>query len=139
MKKLYYLLLMVLPLLTMTSCSDDDSETVTDSSSIVGKWVPDRTQVNGIAIEYEHGTCGKDYIEFKDDGTFEFVEIDNDCDRYIQEGTYTVSGSTLEMTSGEASNEGTYTVMNNILTFSDRYDYNGDGDVDDVVETYERL
>lgn len=31
MKKIYYLLLMVLPLFTMTSCSDDDSETVTET------------------------------------------------------------------------------------------------------------
>lgn len=95
MKK--YLLLFVSALI-FTSCSDNDD--ATDSSSIVGAWeyFKEGTIVSGTEtlIDYEN-LCSskKDYVEFLQNGEYDDVYYDENCDESVDYGDWTISGNML--------------------------------------------
>lgn len=124
-----------------TSCSDDDDDDYT--TAILGKWAIVSFSVNGQTIPYEHGECGKDYIEFKGNNTYQIVEIDDDCSLYVDEdGEYTLKGRDLTIASNYDDDPISVKIKisGTTLTFTtNAFDVDEDGKNDTMIQTYERI
>ncbi|MFP9112326.1 lipocalin family protein [Flavobacterium sp. RHBU_3] len=112
MKKVFGLLAVVA---LMTSCSDDDSSSVTVSEATLstGKWYYSSSKYSalgqGVDQAYEHQCASsKDYIMFAD-GVFSDSYHDSGCDEYVDTAAYTISGKTVTVDYGDGDTE-TYTV-----------------------------
>lgn len=92
MKQLFIVLLIAIGI---SSCSKDDDKS---SASIVGKWEYFKYFENGVETENEH-LCPtkKDYVHFKENGTFDDQFFDEDCSLSVWSytGTYEKEGNTL--------------------------------------------
>lgn len=84
----------------LVSCSDDDSSSSVSVEKLVGKkWYYNSYKFAGQTIPYDdHEECGKDYIQFFDNGTAEDVDI-WDCEADIETGNFTLVGKTLTIVS----------------------------------------
>ncbi len=122
------------------SCSSDDSDSL-DYSKLTRKWYNVSEKVDGETYAYDdHETCGKDYIEFMDTGMGRVVDVFG-CDGGVQtdesEFAWVREGKVVTVSSFGFSNEGTITKLNsNTLQFKVVYDWDGDGEDDEVIETY---
>ena len=140
MKKLLFQTVLCLLFVT-TSCSTEDDDpgskngvTVT-KELLVGKWYFVDQVVNGTRIPYDdHEECGKDYIEFKEDGTLWQMDIWN-CDEDLEQtGVYSISD---ELT---INGESIHVVALNSSTFSIKgeEDVDEDGELDEVILNFDR-
>lgn len=85
------------------SCDDDDDNNVPPAPSLVGTWIYSKegTIVDGteVLIDYQHTAgCAKDQTTFSSTGVITDVyydSTDTPCEQFTDEGTYTVSGSTI--------------------------------------------
>ncbi len=81
--------------------TDDDSpeETQQINEELLGVWYIDALIVEGEEIPYnDHEDCGKDYVEFNEDGAYRQIDI-WDCREDIDaEGTYTANENTISLT-----------------------------------------
>ena len=136
MKKISKLLTIAFATTLLFSCSNDD-DNGNNQADIVGKWAFYNEVVNGQTIPYDdHETCGKDYIEFKNDNTFEVVDI-WDCEVYVDdEGSYSINGNTLTIM-GLSMEISQLTDTQLSLNYSE--DYDGDGDLEEVTLNFDRL
>jgi len=134
MRKIKLAMLTSLAVLSF-SCSSDDGATT--SGDLTTKWYNKETKVFGETIPYDdHEACGKDYLEFKDDGTGAFVDI-YECNAYSDPFTYTRSGNNITVTgSGFSQTAKIMELSSTTLKVKLRYDYDDDGDDEDVVEVY---
>ena len=123
----------------LIGCSDDDSKSGSDS--LVGKWYFKETIINNdLVIPYDDNEiCGKDYIEFTADGTFRMIDV-WDCEEDLMAvGTYTVDGNNLTIFNGDASISTIITKRTTqSLKFQYSFDYDDDGIMDVVTESYDR-
>ena len=124
----------------ITSCgSDDDNQSgqvIVTSDLLLGKWYFFDTYVNGSSIPYDdHEACGKDYIEFKTDGTLWQIDVWN-CEEDIEQvGTYTISNGTLRI---NGLHMNVVKLNSNEFSFLINEDYNEDGSPIDVIYNFDR-
>lgn len=96
MKK--YLLLFV-SVLAFVSCSDDDDKT-SSPASVVGAWeyYKEGEIVSGVEtlVNYENEcSTNKDYVEFLQNGEYDDVYYNSDCEESVDYGDWTKSGNML--------------------------------------------
>lgn len=104
MKKFFSLGLIatVLAVFTFSSCSKDDDD------SIVGQWKLETMKLegNGVSISFSAEEMGgTDIIEFKSDGTYVSTSVDEDGDKEVVKGKYSVNGSVLTATFDDGDSE----------------------------------
>lgn len=88
MKKILFMLALVLPMLAFVSCSDDDEDGVTlTKEAVVGTWNVTWLQQGGESINVPNGAI---WINLYDDNSYSVMFIDN---HYT--GTYKIEGSTV--------------------------------------------
>ena len=127
--------------LTFVSCSDDDGGS---SAPLEGKWYysEEGVSANGQEVlqdyvDHQEG-CEKDYIEFVEGGVFKDVDFYNtDCDTYMDETTWSRSGNTLTIGTGEDAETGTIATLNGStlkLTVTETFE----GQTFNYVEVYTR-
>lgn len=136
MKKLNLFALAILSSFAI-SCSSDDGPTT--SGDLLGKWYYKEYKVAGQTIPYDdHEVCGKDYIQFNEDGTGANVDI-WDCNVDSAFFTYTKSGNNITVTSDGASATAKIVELSaSTLKVKVNYDFDGDGDDESVIEVYSR-
>ena len=121
------------------SCSDNDDNSI-NQSLLTKKWYFKETVVKGVTIPYEgHENCGKDYIEFLQDGVFKSVDIEN-CVSEVDPGTWAVNGNSLTLTfPGDTTDVENSTITNittTTLQIQLRYDYDEDGEIDTIINNF---
>lgn len=112
MKKLNVLFLSMLTLATVTSCSNDDDNSI--SASIVGEWeyYQEGEDLDNLELwEHESIDCGKDYIKIQKQGSsgntysYEssyFYTENSECKEETESGTFTKNGNIIsEVYDGE--------------------------------------
>jgi len=100
--KTRFLLLAFFSFGLFTACEvEDDSPDATQqiNEELLGTWYFDAMIVEGEETPYDdHEECGKDYIEFNEDGTYRQIDIWG-CEEDIDaEGTYTATENTISLT-----------------------------------------
>lgn len=119
------------------SCSSDDGPST--SGELLGKWYYKEYKVAGVTIPYDdHEACGKDYIQFNNDGTGSNVDV-WDCEEDAASFTFSRSGNTITVTSDGVSDSAQITELSS-TTFKIKisYDFDGDGTDESVTEVYTR-
>ncbi|MEO5776339.1 MAG: lipocalin family protein [Flavobacterium sp.] len=136
MKKIKLIALAILSGLAF-SCSSDDGPST--SGEFTGKWYFKETRVGGETIPYDdHEVCGKDYIQFNADGTGKSVDVYN-CAEFDEIFTYTRNGNNITLTfGGEPSTVQITELSSTTLKVKSTYDYDGDGDEEQVIEVLTR-
>jgi hypothetical protein len=131
MKKFNLLALAILSSFAI-SCSSDDGPST--SGDLIGKWYFKEYKVQGQTIPYDdHEECGKDYIQFNNDGTGANVDVWN-CEEDIASFTYTRSGNTLTITSDGVSDTVQITELSSAnLKIKTTSDFDDDGDDETVI------
>ncbi|MFN3967312.1 lipocalin family protein [Flavobacterium sp.] len=131
MKKLSLFSLAILSSFAI-SCSSDDGPTT--SGDLIGKWYFKEYKVQGQTIPYDdHEECGKDYIQFNDNGTGANVDV-WDCVEDIASFTYTRSGNSLTITSDGVSDTVQITELSSAnLKIKTTSDFDDDGDDETVI------
>lgn len=124
------------------SCEpDEEPSNLETNSEILGKWYPVEAVVEGVVFPYDdHEDCGKDYLEFSNDGRVKEVDVWN-CEEDIDgSGTYEVNGTILSVKYGGSESidleiaELTATTL--ILVLEE--DHDDDGDPEEVRARYSR-
>ncbi len=92
--------------------------------------------INGERIPYDdHEDCGRDYIEFKEDGTIWQMDV-WDCKEYYEHtGVYSISDGQLHL-NGETVKVNELNSSNFSITGEE--DYDEDGEMDEVTLNFER-
>ena len=131
MKKFNLLALAILSSFAI-SCSSDDGPST--SGDLIGKWYFKEYKVQGQTIPYDdHDECGKDYIQFNDNGTGANVDV-WDCEEDIASFTYTRSGNNLIITSDGVSDTVQITELSSAnLKIKSTADFDDDGDDETVI------
>jgi len=135
MKKLFTL---GLSLLLLASCSKDDDDKGIDVSKLTNKkWYFETTKVLGQTFPYDdHEPCGKDYIEFLSTGMLRNVDV-WECEEDIISIPYTLEGNQVTVTAfGETVTVTIQKVTNDRLEISYQEDFDENGTLETVVETY---
>ena len=98
MKKIKFTLLSVFTVLFLFSCSSDDNGGSIDTQKLLGKWYFHSQTVGGTSFPYnDHEDCGKDYLEFLENGIVKNVDI-WECEEDIEVADYFVSGNKINIT-----------------------------------------
>ena len=134
MKRLKLVALVVLSI-SVFSCSSDEGPST--SGELTGKWYNKETKTMGHTIPYDdHEECGKDYLQFNADGTGAFVDI-YECSPYSEPFTYIRSDNNITVTDGSFSETAKIVELSSTtLKIKLHYDYDDDGDEEDVIEVY---
>lgn len=104
--KIFYLLALALCFGSLSSCVDDDlSDIDVDSFIIVGDWeyFKEGEIINGTEVleKYENECATKkDHIDFKQSGTVNDYDYDENCVENMNTGTYSVKNKKLSITIG---------------------------------------
>jgi hypothetical protein len=87
----------------------------------------------------DHEECGKDYIEFNDDGTYQQVDIWG-CEDIDAEGTYTATENTisLTLTDSETVVLDIATLNADVLLIEGMEDFDEDGEDESVQQRFTR-
>lgn len=119
------------------SCSSDDGATT--SGNLLGKWYNKESRIGSQVFPYDdHEPCGKDYIEFKADGSGAFVDI-YECNPYSDPFLYVRNGNNVTVTTADGPETAEITELSSTtLKVKVYYDYDGDGDDDTITEIYTR-
>jgi hypothetical protein len=132
MKKIF--LLPILSLLMLSSCSSDDSVTVSEEK-LTRKWYYKSYQANGTTDAYEHLPCAKDYVEFLANGTYIEYYITNCNPTSIgnSTGSWILEGSTVAVAIDGENYSGKVTKLTTTdLQLTLTADYDDDGDEEKV-------
>lgn len=88
MKKLLFIMAMILPLFTFIGCSDDDEKDIQlTTEQVVGKWNVTFAEQDGESLDIPSGYI---YLTLNSDGKYKTVMFD---DSYI--GTWELEGNTV--------------------------------------------
>ena len=136
MRKIYLVGAVALSLF-LKSCSKDDGPTT--SGDLLGKWYWKEYKVAGQTIPYDdHEECGKDYLQFNSNGTGANVDI-WDCTPDVGVFTYTRAGNNITVTSDGISDTGQIIELSSTtLRVKTSYDFDDDGDEEEVIEVFTR-
>ena len=135
MKKAF---VMLSALAMLAACSDDDDSP--DYGKLTRKWYNVSERVGGETIPYDdHEVCGKDYLEFFDNGTGRFVDVFA-CEPTASdemEFSWTRSGNKITVSGMGITQQVTiHKLSATTLEIKSRYDWDDDGDDDTVIERY---
>lgn len=132
MKKVFALAFVALSL--MTSCSSDDSVSVTEEK-IAKRWYIKSYVSEGQTVVYQHQSCEKDYVHFFNDGTSEQQEI-YDCapfDVDVYYSNWAFEGKNISFDFFESPYNGKITKLdNNNLQITVVDDFDEDGNAEDI-------
>lgn len=138
MKKLFLLLLASM----VFGCSnDDDNGESIDYDQLTKKWYFVSETVDGTTNLYDdHEACGKDYIEFLDDGTFYYVDIFG-CDANepladTSEAVWVREGNQITVTT---VGEQVFTIRrltSSVFEFEVVYDHDNNGTTETVIQKF---
>ena len=131
----------------MVSCSDDDdassnADSSVNMSKLTKKWYYVSDQVNGVTFPYDdHEACGKDYIEFLEDGTAITADVYecNDGQPAVEEIElpYTVDGKKISINLMGTALTATVKELNDTrLVVEVEEDYDENGTIDRIKQTY---
>lgn len=142
--KTRFLLLAFFSFGLFTACEvEDDSpdDTQQINEELLGTWYIDAMIVEGEEIPYnDHEECGKDYVEFNEDGTYQQVDIWG-CEEDVDaEGTYTATENTisLTLTDSETVVLDIATLNANVLLIEGMEDFDEDGEEERVQQRFTR-
>lgn len=128
MKKVFALAFVALSL--MTSCSSDESVSVTEEK-LVKKWYYKSFQANGQTDVYEHQLCSKDYVQFLADGTYieHYINTCSPLDTETFTGSWVLEGNTVAVSiDGDNYNGKITKITDTELQITEEGDYDEDGD-----------
>jgi hypothetical protein len=143
MKK-YLLPLALLSFGLFTACDkgdDSPGEAQQINEELLGTWYIDATIVGDEEFPYDdHEDCGKDYIEFNEDGSYRQIDIWN-CEEDVEdEATYTANQNTITINFSE--NEVVVmdiaTLNSEMLLVEGMEDLDEDGDEEMVQQRFTR-
>ncbi|MBN8567239.1 MAG: lipocalin family protein [Flavobacteriales bacterium] len=137
MKKL--VVLFVLAAISFSCSKSDDSVNVTEAK-LVGKWYYKTTKVAGETFPYDdHEACGKDYIQFREDGFVVYGDV-WDCELFEDvAGVWSISGDKITITEDGVPQTATVTTLNSsTLVVKYKDDYFEDGSEVTIVVTFTR-
>ena len=142
--KTRFLLLAFLSFGLFTACEvEDDSpdDTQQINEELLGTWYFDAMIVEDEEIPYDdHEECGKDYIEFNEDGTYRQIDIWG-CDEDVDaEGTYTATENTisLSLTNRETVVLDIATLNADVLLIEGMEDFDEDSEEEMVQQRFTR-
>jgi hypothetical protein len=128
--------------LTLGACSSDDDGPTIDYAQLTQKWYYVSEKVGGETIPYDdHEACGKDYLEFKEDGTVIDADV-WDCDAGTpmtdtQTMSYERDGKNLSISAFGFTQTGKIKKLTSTsMELSAVYDYDDDGDEETVVSVF---
>ncbi|WP_037320179.1 lipocalin family protein [Salegentibacter sp. Hel_I_6] len=128
-----FLLLAFLSFGLFTACDtdNDSAETQQLNADLFGTWFIDAMIIEGEEIPYnDHEDCGKDYVEFNEDGSYRQIDVWG-CEEDVDaEGTYTANENTISLT----LNDREMVVMDIVTLNSETLLVEGLEDVDDDGE-----
>lgn len=136
MKKLFALAFVALSL--MTSCSSDDSVSVTEEK-LAKKWYFKSSKANGQTEVYEHLPCAKDYIEFLADGSYKenYVEQCSPLSTTIDTGNWILEGNTISISAeGNLFDAKVNKISSSEMQLTVVADEDGDGDEEKIITTF---
>ncbi len=137
MKKVSYVIQLLLVLLMVTSCSkDDDSK---DQESIIGKWYHNTIMADGFTEKHEHTAgCDKDYLDFITESKINGVNhSDSDCTIDQEIIAYALSGNKITIFDEDTSIKGTYSIKGDDLTLILTFEEEGE-EKEEVTFTFTR-
>ena len=147
MKKLSIMLVAFVTLGLSSCSSDDNSNDNNTTASLVGKWEFSQKGYIVDNIEtlqpYSHTTgCGKDYIEFKSNNTFEDLWYENSgtgCISESENGTWSQSGTTITTIYLGGSPETIEVVTLDATTLKVKDTYLEDGQTQIEITVFKRM
>ncbi|WP_103866845.1 MULTISPECIES: hypothetical protein [Aquimarina] len=135
--KIKLLLLFFGILMFNTSCNkDDDNQNYELENLILGDWYIVNKIVNGNVIPYDdHEKCGRDYLQFREDGSVWSVDV-WDCEKEFQKlGNYSFENKELII---EGKKVEILKLDGKSFSTKLEYDYDHDGEIDEVIENFEK-
>ncbi|MAN58402.1 MAG: hypothetical protein CMC08_01050 [Flavobacteriaceae bacterium] len=123
---------------TLASCSTGDDRIATAEDFLVGNWYWQDELVNGKLIPYaSHEACGKDYIIFSEDNSFAEMDVISCEERQQMVGEWEVEGATLTISAyGFSESAKVLELTETQLHVQIRFDYDGDGRNDTVIQRF---
>lgn len=137
MKKIVVLFLLVA--ISFSCSKSDDSVNVTEAK-LVGKWYFKTTKVAGLTFPYDdHEPCGKDYIQFREDGFVVYGDV-WDCE-LIEDvvGLWSINGDKITINEDGETQTVKVTTLNSstlVIKYKDDY-FENDSEVT-VISTFTR-
>lgn len=103
MKKEKFLSGLLIAFLFVGCSSDDNGGSSVDINKLYGKWYYHSQTIGGHTIPYDdHEPCGKDYLEFLENGIVRNVDV-WDCEEDVDVAPYSVSGNKINITFDEGT------------------------------------
>lgn len=134
MKKI---LTLVLGLVLVASCSSDDSGGSIDASKLTNKkWYAVSTTVFGITfpIENDYPDCNRDYIMFNTGGVFVDAYHDQDCEEFIDNGSWVMEGKIITTNQdGEITSATVKKLTSSQLEVTTEEDFDEDGEMETIT------
>ncbi len=133
MKKIFVL---GLSLFLLVSCSSDDSNSIDGAKLTNKKWVTESFTVFGqtIPIENDYPNCERDYVMFKSGGVFETTSHNEDCEEFINTGSWTLNGNIITTNEdGDVTNATIKKLTNTQLQVTTQADFDDDGEMETVT------
>jgi len=120
-------------------CNNDDDSNNTIPVSLIGFWIPTTIVVEGERISYDdHEDCGFDTLRFTNDFEGYYTDIFQ-CEEIQTVFEYSITGEIIEIQFGNLTQTGSIlSISEEILRLQFEYDFDDDGDIETVIENYER-
>lgn len=118
-------------ILMLASCSSDDSGSSIKASKLTDKkWYAKSFTVLGqtIPVESDYPECGKEYVMFKTGGVFESNYFTEDCQEFIDNGSWTLDGKNIVTNQdGDITDVTIKKLTATQLQVTSQEDFDGDG------------
>lgn len=134
MKKIFTL---ALGFLILASCSSDDNGSSIDASKFTDKkWYAVSIKVLGqtIPADSDYPECGREYIMFKTGGVFATSYFNEDCQEFVEVGSWVLDGKTIATNQdGSITNAKIKKLTDTQLQVTTQEDYNEDGKTETIT------
>ncbi len=126
---------------SITSCNTDDDNSdnnnyMVTEELLIGKWFFVDVVVNGDIIPYDdHEDCGKDYIEFKENGTLWQMDIWGCEEDFEPIGEYSVLEGNLYINEEEIN---VIELNSNKFSIKGEGYYDNDEILDEIISNFDR-
>lgn len=134
MKKIFTL---GLGIFLFLSCSSDDSGSSIDASKLTDKkWYAVSFTVLGqtLPVEGDYPECGREYVIFKTGGVFASSYFTEDCQEFIDNGTWTLDGKNIFTNQdGDITDAKIKKLTATQLQVTSQEDFDGDGKMETVT------
>ena len=137
MKKVVFILIICSIFLACSSNDNNLNDNI--SKNLIGVWIPTTIVVEGETIPYDdHEDCGLDMLRFRQDGQGEYIDT-IECEQVLLTFIYSVEDDRLEINAGSIVLEVTVIELTSeALILQSEWDFDDDGDIEVVIENYEK-